>query len=88
MKKTLALALVLGLALVSPTLGQEARLTLDKIKATGTILIGYRETSIPFSFVDKDRKPTGYSVELCERIAGTAVVGTLASTRFQISGPD
>jgi glutamate/aspartate transport system substrate-binding protein len=70
MKKTPALALVLGLILAAPASAQEARLTLDKIKATGTILLGYRETSIPFSFVDKDGKTTGYSVELCQRIAG------------------
>jgi glutamate/aspartate transport system substrate-binding protein len=55
----LATTLVLVLLLAAPASGQEARLTLDKIKATGTILIGYRETSIPFSFADKERKPTG-----------------------------
>jgi glutamate/aspartate transport system substrate-binding protein len=65
-----ATTLMLGLLLAAPAFAQESRLTLDKIKATGTILLGYRETSIPFSFTDKDRRPTGYSVELCERIAG------------------
>ena len=62
--------LVLGLLLATPASAQEARLTLDKIKAMNTILLGYRETSIPFSFTDKDGKPTGYSIELCTRIAG------------------
>ena len=57
MKKTLTLALVLGLALASPAPAQETRLTLDKIKATGTILLGYRETSIPFSFMDSRAAP-------------------------------
>jgi len=43
--------------------------TLEKIKASGTINLGYREASIPFSYVGDDRKPAGYSVELCQRIA-------------------
>ena len=67
--KALAIALILMVGTAGTASGQEARPTLDKIKATGAISIGYRETSIPFSFVDKDRKPAGYSVELCQRIA-------------------
>jgi ABC-type amino acid transport substrate-binding protein len=42
--------------------------TLDKIKASGTIALGYREGAVPFSFLDKSQKPIGYSVELCERV--------------------
>jgi ABC-type amino acid transport substrate-binding protein len=49
---------------------QELRLTLDKIKETGAIQLGHRETSQPFSFRDKDGKPAGYSVDLCEHVAG------------------
>jgi len=65
--RTLPVALLLTLTIVGHALGQEARPTLDKIKATGAISIGYRETSIPFSFLDKDKKPAGYSVDLCLR---------------------
>jgi ABC-type amino acid transport substrate-binding protein len=43
--------------------------TLDKVKDTRTLAIGYREASIPFSFLDQERKPAGYSVDLCTRIA-------------------
>jgi ABC-type amino acid transport substrate-binding protein len=43
--------------------------TIERIKATKTILLGYRESSVPFSFVGPDRKPAGYSVDLCTRIA-------------------
>lgn len=64
-------ALALTLTLSVYTFGQEMRPTLEKIKETGAISLGYRETSIPFSFVDKDRKPQGYSVELCSRVAVT-----------------
>jgi ABC-type amino acid transport substrate-binding protein len=43
--------------------------TLDRIKATKTLNLGYRDSSMPFSFVGTDQKPTGYSVELCQRVA-------------------
>ena len=43
--------------------------TLDKIKATRKATFGYRESSPPFSFVGQDGKPTGYSVDLCQRVA-------------------
>jgi ABC-type amino acid transport substrate-binding protein len=42
--------------------------TLDKITTTRTIALGYRESSIPFSYVGPDKAPVGYSVELCTRI--------------------
>ena len=63
-------ALLLTVAIAAGASAQEARPTLDKIKATGAISFGFRETSLPFSYLDKDRKPAGYSVELCLRIAG------------------
>ena len=43
--------------------------TIDKIKKSGTITFGYVAGAIPFSFI-REAKPEGYSVELCERIAG------------------
>jgi ABC-type amino acid transport substrate-binding protein len=43
--------------------------TLDRIKATKTLNLGYRDSSVPFSFVGTDQKPTGYSVDLCNRVA-------------------
>lgn len=42
--------------------------TLKKIKDTGTITIGYRESSIPFSYLDDKQKPIGYAMELCGKI--------------------
>lgn len=43
--------------------------TLKRIRDTGTILIGVRETSVPFSFLDAQKQPQGYSVDLCVRVA-------------------
>jgi glutamate/aspartate transport system substrate-binding protein len=49
--------------------GAAASGTLDRVKATKTINLGYRDSSVPFSFVGTDQKPTGYSVDLCQRVA-------------------
>ena len=42
---------------------------LKRIHDTATIKMGYREEALPFSFVGTDGEPTGYSVELCTRVA-------------------
>jgi ABC-type amino acid transport substrate-binding protein len=63
-----ALAVLLLLAIAGPAAGQEIRPTLDKLKETGVVSLGYRETSRPFSFTGSDGKPAGYSVDLCMKI--------------------
>src|ERR1700693_4164807 len=47
---------------------QELTGTLKKIKDTGAITIGYRESSIPFSYLDDQQKPIGYAMDLCMKI--------------------
>lgn len=42
---------------------------LDRIKDKGTLVIAHRESSVPFSYLDADKKPVGYAVELCLRLA-------------------
>lgn len=42
--------------------------TLDKVKASGTITLAYRDSSIPFSYLGADAKPTGFGWEICGRI--------------------
>ena len=46
--------------------------TLADVKKRGALRIGYSETSVPFSFKDKDGEPGGYSVELCKRVAAAS----------------
>ena len=41
---------------------------LDKLKASGSITIAYRESSIPFSYLGADAQPTGFSWEICNRL--------------------
>jgi glutamate/aspartate transport system substrate-binding protein len=42
--------------------------TLRKIKETGAITIGYRDSSIPFSYLDDNQKPVGFAIDICYRI--------------------
>ena len=43
--------------------------TLKTINDRGTILIGYRTTALPFSFVNKAGQPIGFSIDICHGIA-------------------
>ncbi len=42
--------------------------TLKKIKDSGTIAVGHRDSSIPFSYLDDKQQPIGYSMDLCMKI--------------------
>ncbi|WP_342740078.1 amino acid ABC transporter substrate-binding protein [Bradyrhizobium sp. B117] len=42
--------------------------TLDNIRSKKAITIGYRETSIPFSYLGADQKPVGFSLDLCTHV--------------------
>src|SRR5262244_1751890 len=42
--------------------------TLKKIKDTGSITIGHRDGSVPFSYYDDKQQPVGYAMDLCARI--------------------
>lgn len=42
--------------------------TLEKVRAFGAIYVGYRESSIPFSYTDEEGKVYGYSWDLCQRV--------------------
>jgi glutamate/aspartate transport system substrate-binding protein len=42
--------------------------TLKKVQETGTITLGYRDTSIPFSYLDGDQKPVGFTMDICGKV--------------------
>ena len=48
---------------------QDAEGTLEKIARTGEFVIGYRTDASPLSYENADGDPSGYSVDLCRRIA-------------------
>ncbi len=65
----LALGGVLGLATGCASMGPGTpSSTLEKIKATKTIALGYRDSSVPFSYAGPTKEPMGYSVDLCTRV--------------------
>ncbi|MEX2163678.1 MAG: transporter substrate-binding domain-containing protein [Sulfuricaulis sp.] len=54
--------------LVAPAMAEQLTGTLKKIKDTGSITIGHRESSIPFSYLDDKQQPVGYAMDLCMKI--------------------
>ena len=62
-------ASIIFIALVTANaFGHETPDTLNQIKQTEKIRIGYRESEPPMSFLNKEGKPIGYSIDLCNRI--------------------
>ena len=41
---------------------------LKRIKERGTINMGHRESSVPFSYIGTEGKPQGYSIDLCMKV--------------------
>jgi glutamate/aspartate transport system substrate-binding protein len=68
MKRISALlaASAIAISLALPAAAQEG--TLKKVKDGGSITIGHRDASIPFSYYDDKQQPVGYAVDLCMRI--------------------
>ncbi len=65
----LALALLASATLAAPALAQDG--TLKKIKDSGSITIGHRDASLPFSYYDDKQQPIGYAMDLCAKIVDT-----------------
>ena len=69
-RRGLAAALGLSLALAPLSLrAEELTGTLKKVKDSGAIVIGYRDASVPFSYLGGDQKPIGYALDICFKIA-------------------
>ena len=86
---------ILGMAVLARA-AMAASPTLEKIRSSGTITLGYREASIPFSYLGADQKPVGLSLDLCaavvQRVSAalnlpnlkTATVAVNASNRIPL----
>lgn len=75
MKHTSRFALAaLATAVLATNVVSAAELTgtLKKVQKTGSITLGYRESSVPFSYLGADGKPVGYAFEVCKRVAEAA----------------
>jgi glutamate/aspartate transport system substrate-binding protein len=78
-------AACLCIALTGSALAQEVQLTgtLAKVRASGTIALAHRDSSVPFSYLNARGEPIGYSVELCKALVNSiadAVNKTLTIT--------
>jgi glutamate/aspartate transport system substrate-binding protein len=60
--------LAVALTAASSAGAQELTGTLKKVKDSKTVILGYRESSIPFSYVNKIGEPIGYSIDLCNAV--------------------
>ena len=76
----LALAAALG---ASQAGAEELTGTLKNIKDTGTITLGYRDSSIPFSYLDDNQKPVGFAMDICYKIVD-AVKKDLKLDKLQV----
>jgi glutamate/aspartate transport system substrate-binding protein len=63
---TLLAALLATATFAGPASAQSG--TLDKIKSSGTITLGHRDTSIPFSYYDDKQQVVGYAMDICYRV--------------------
>ncbi len=63
---TLLAGITAAAALALPAAAQEG--TLKKIKDTGSITVGHRDASVPFSYYDDKQQPIGYAMDLCHRV--------------------
>src|SRR5919112_1768457 len=64
---------VIGLALAATLMvgsanAEERTGTLKKVKETAAITICYRDSSIPFSYLDDNQKPIGFAIDICYKI--------------------
>ncbi|MEJ2603337.1 MAG: amino acid ABC transporter substrate-binding protein [Gammaproteobacteria bacterium] len=57
------------LLVLSPVMAQAAGSVLDRVAASGEFRIGYPTNTPPLAFEGPDRKPVGYSIDLCRYVA-------------------
>jgi ABC-type amino acid transport substrate-binding protein len=72
MKLALGLTVLLAAA---PALAQ-TQATLDKVKASGSMAVAYRESSIPFSYLGNENTPVGFGWEICGRVVNAVKAAT------------
>jgi glutamate/aspartate transport system substrate-binding protein len=69
MKKLYILGVALAVAFGASRAGaEELTGTLKSIKDSGAITLGFRDSSIPFSYLDDSQKPVGFAMDICYKI--------------------
>ena len=57
-----------GQGLSGQAVAEELTGTLKKVQETGVITLGYRDSSIPFSYLADNQKPVGFAMDICDKI--------------------
>ena len=60
--------MIAALAFCSPATAEEVSGTLKKLKDGGSITLGYREATVPFSYKDDKGNVHGYAIDLCQKV--------------------
>lgn len=82
-----AATVTLALSSTSGALADELTGTLKKVKETGVITLGFRDSSVPFSYLDGDQKPVGYALDICRHIVDAVKVRLgLAQLEVRLNG--
>ncbi|HET7597889.1 MAG TPA: amino acid ABC transporter substrate-binding protein [Burkholderiales bacterium] len=69
MKRFFAVAgLLVAVAFGASAMAAELTGTLKKIKDSGSITLGHRDASVPFSYYDDNQRPVGYALDLCLKV--------------------
>jgi glutamate/aspartate transport system substrate-binding protein len=63
-----AFVVAVALAVLAPHVEAQDSPTLARIKERGEMVLGVRDSSVPFSYLDQNQQPVGYSVDLCLRV--------------------
>lgn len=92
LSRALPLAACVSLAFVPSAFAQAPADTLARIKETRSITLGVREAARPFSYLNEQKQPVGYSVDLClaavEEIKRTLKLPELKVNYKVVSGPE
>ena len=80
--KKLSLVVLCAAFVAAPALAQDSP-TLKKIKDSGTITIGHRDSSMPFSYYDDQQKVVGYALDICMKVVD-AIKADLKMPNLQV----
>lgn len=70
MRTPTRLGLPIAAALLCTSALAQTPATLDKIKASGTMTVAYRDSSVPFSYLGGEGQPVGFGWEICQKVVG------------------
>ena len=83
MKLSTLIAVLISTGVLAGTAQAQETGTLKKIKDSGSITLGVRDTSIPFSYLDDKQTYQGYSIELCMK-AVSAIQKQLGMSALEV----